>query len=163
MRTLRVLSLLFATVALLAAEGGASGGTINKEIDRFNQRLIDLHLKMDDAGILALWEEDGVDLMPDMAPLVGKSAITTWLQGVLANLKGYKVVTQEMEFHDIRVAGDWASEWANSHQVVQPPAGKPIEIYGKIAFILHRAPNGEWKIAQEMWNSSPRPVGQAQP
>src|SRR5215813_9788131 len=138
-------------MAFLAGHTGAAASTRSKELDQFNQRLIELHLKMDDAGILRLWEEDGVDLMPDAAPLHGKAAITTWLHNVLANLKGYKVVTQEMEFHDIRVAGDWASEWANEHQVVQPPSGNPIETYGKVAFILHRGSNGEWKIAQEMW------------
>ena len=111
---------------------------------------------MDQAGILSLWAEDGVDLMPGDAPIVGKPAITTWFNNVLAGLKGYKVIKQEMDFHDIRCSGDWASEWATDHQVVQPPDGKPpIESYGKIALVLHRD-HGEWKIVQEMWNSAPQ-------
>jgi ketosteroid isomerase-like protein len=63
-----------------------------------------------------------------------------------------------MEFHDIRVCGEWASEWATEHQVVQTPDGKPvIESYGKMALVLHRGANGEWKVQQEMWNAAPRP------
>jgi len=56
------------------------------------------------------------------------------------------------------VCGEWASEWATEHQVVQPPEGKPvIESYGKMALVLHREANGEWKVQQEMWNATPKP------
>jgi len=68
------------------------------------------------------------------------------------------VTKEELEFHDIQVAGDWASEWATEHQVVQEPDGKSaIETYGKIALVLHREPHGEWRVQQEMWNASPKP------
>jgi ketosteroid isomerase-like protein len=41
---------------------------------------------------------------------------------------------------------------------VQPPDGKPlIENFGKMALVLHRDPNGDWKIRQEMWNAAPKP------
>lgn len=129
-----------------------------KEIEAFNERYVQLHLKMDTAGILALWAEDGVDLMPGAAAMVGRKRIATWVEDILAKMPGYKVTKQEMEFHDIHVCGDWASEWANEHQVVQPPEGKPpIETYGKMALVLHREANGEWKVQQEMWNAGPKP------
>jgi hypothetical protein len=125
-------ALLTGAVRMKARESEDAG---RKEIEAFNRRYVELHLKMDTAGVLALWEEDGVDLMP-----------------------GYKVTKQDMEFHDIRVCWDWASEWASEHQVVQPPEGKPpIEGYGKMALVLHREANGEWKVQQEMWNVAPKP------
>jgi len=80
------------------------------------------------------------------------------VEDILARMPGYKVLKQEMEFHDIHVCGEWASEWATEHQEVQPPEGKPlIESYGKMALVLHREANGEWKIQQEMWNAAPKP------
>jgi len=128
------------------------------EIDAFNKRYVELHLKMDTYGILALWAEDGVDLMPGDSPLLGRKKITAWVEDILAKMPGYKVTKQEMEFHDIRVCGDWASEWATEHQVVQPPDGKPpIENYGKMALVLYREASGEWKVEQEMWNAAPKP------
>jgi len=61
-------------------------------------------------------------------------------------MPGYKVVKQEMEFHDIYVRGDWASAWATERQTVQPPGGKPpIESYGKMA--LGAASRGERRVA----------------
>ena len=129
-----------------------------KEIEAFNKRYVELHLKMDTAGILALWAEDGVDLMPGDAAMVGRKKISAWVEEIVAKMPGYKVMKQEMEFHDIRVCGEWASEWATEHQVVQPPDGKPsIETYGKMALVLRLETNGEWKIQQEMWNAAPKP------
>jgi uncharacterized protein (TIGR02246 family) len=129
-----------------------------KEIEAFNKRYVELHLKMDTLGILALWAEDGVDLMPGDAPMIGRKKISAWVEDIVAKMPGYKVTKQEMEFHDIHVCGDWASEWATEHQVVQPPEGKPpIENYGKMALVLHREADGEWKVKQEMWNGAPKP------
>lgn len=129
-----------------------------KEIVAFNKRYVELHEKMDTPAILALWAENGVDLMPGNDPLVGRKNISAWVQDALAKMPGYKVVKQEMQFHDIHVCAEWASEWATEHQVVQPPDGKPIlESYGKMALLLHREASGEWKVHQEMWNSAPKP------
>jgi len=129
-----------------------------KEIEAFNKRYVELHLKMDTPGILALWAEDGVDLMPGDAAMIGRKKIVAWVEDIVAKMTEYKVMRQEMEFHDIHQCGDWASEWATEHQVVQPPDGKPvIESYGKMALVLHRETNGEWKVQQEMWNAAPKP------
>ena len=136
---------------------GDSKGDARSEIDAFNKKFLDLHLKMATAGIMAMWAEDGGDLMQGEAPIVGRKTITAWIENVLSKMPGYKVAKEEMEFHDIQVCGDWATEWATEHQVAQAPEGKPnFEGYGKMALVLHREA-GEWKIKQEMWNASPKP------
>jgi len=142
----------------MGAETIAGGGASAKdEINAFNKRYVEMHLKMDDAGIFATWAEDGVSLMPGEAPLIGKKAIVAWVENILAKMPGYKVVKEEMDFHDIEISGDWASEWATEHQIVQPPDGKPvIDSRGKMALVLHREASGEWKVKQEMWNQAPK-------
>jgi uncharacterized protein (TIGR02246 family) len=149
-------------VAALMAAVGMKARTAEdagqREIAAFNNRHVELHEKMDTPGILALWAEDGVDLMPGDAAMIGRKKISAWVEDIVAKMPGYKVMKQEMEFHDIHVCGEWASEWATEHQVVQPPDGKPvIDSYGKMALVLHREANGEWKVQQEMWNAAPRP------
>jgi uncharacterized protein (TIGR02246 family) len=149
-------------VALFLAVVGMKARTAEdpgrKQIEAFNKRYVELHLKMDTAGILALWAEDGVDLMPGDAAMIGKKKIVAWVEDIVAKMPGYKETKQEMEFHDIHVCGEWASEWATEHQVVEPPDGKPaIDSYGKMALVLHREANGEWKVQQEMWNAAPKP------
>lgn len=127
------------------------------EIDAFNKKFVELHLKMDTPGTMAMWSEDGVDLMQGEAPMVGRKTINAWVEGILSKIQGYKVTKEEMEFHDIQVCGDWATEWATEHQVAKAPEGKrDFDGYGKMALVLHREA-GEWKIKQEMWNASPEP------
>ncbi|MGB2670478.1 MAG: nuclear transport factor 2 family protein [Candidatus Acidiferrum sp.] len=141
----------------LLAAGAFAGGKVSArgEIEAFNKRFVEMHAKMDTAGILATWAEDGVDLMPGQAPMIGKKAIVEWVQNIVAQMQDYKVVKEEVEFHNIQISGDWASEWATERQVVQPPDGKKvIDSRGKMALVLHREASGKWKVKQEMWNQA---------
>ena len=147
--------LLVWAIRMTAAAPGAADV---REIEAFNKRFQEVTLRMDNAEAMALWADDGVTLLPGMAPIAGKKTIAKWLDDVVANMPGYKVTQQENEFHDIRVSGDWASEWGTTHQVVQPPDGKPpIEGFGKILLVLHKDESGEWKIKEEMWNAGVKP------
>jgi uncharacterized protein (TIGR02246 family) len=159
-KVILILGACFVALLTVAAQMKARSeeDAARKEIEAFNKRYVELHLKMDTPGIMALWAEDGVDLMPGTMAMVGRKKIAAWVEDILEKMPGYKVTKQEMEFHDIHVCGDWASEWATEHQVVQPPEGKPpVESFGKMALVLHRGANGEWKVQQEMWNAAPKP------
>jgi ketosteroid isomerase-like protein len=149
--------LAFVLIALSTSAASGQAAHTKDDLEKFNNHFRELHLKMDTAGIFALWADDGVDLMPGEAPVTGKKVIQAWVEDILMKMPGYKVTKEEMEFHDIQVSGNWASEWALEHQVVQPPDGKePIETWGKLALVLHRELNGEWRITQEMWNAAPK-------
>ncbi len=142
---------------LAAAAFAGRAASAKDEIEAFNKRYIEMHLNMDTAGIFDTWADDGVDLMPGIEPLIGKKTIVAWVEKIVSQMQGYKVVKEEVEFHDIHISGDWASEWATEHQVVQAPgAEKMIESRGKMAIVLHREANGEWKVEQEMWNAAPK-------
>jgi len=146
-----------AALVLTGAGNAGQAGSGRAEIAAFNQKFIAAHLRMDTPAVLSMWAEDGVSLLPEMAPLVGKQAIGKFVEDVVAKMPGYKVTKQEIDFRDIQVSGDWASEWGLEHQVVQPPDGKPvIDSHGKILLILHKDAHGEWKVQQEMWNSAPK-------
>jgi ketosteroid isomerase-like protein len=148
-----------AVVASWVAAFAVGGGPVSAkdELEAFNKRYVELHLKMDTAGIFATWAEDGVSLMPGEAALIGKKAIVAWVENILSQMPGYKVVKEEIDFHGLQISGDWPSEWANEHQVVQPPDGRPvIDSRGKMALVLHREADGEWKVKQEMRNQAPK-------
>jgi ketosteroid isomerase-like protein len=112
-------------IAEKARDREATADERRKEIDAFNAKFLEGHLQMDAAAILGMWAEDGVSLLPETAPLVGKTAITKFLTGVTAQLKGYRMEKMELDFQGIEVSGDWASEWALEHQLVRlPDAGR---------------------------------------
>ncbi len=79
----------------------------NGEIEGFHAKFVKPILNTDHAGMLATWAEDGVDLMPGEAPLVGKRAITTWIKDIESRGAGSRVTKEEVQFHDRQVSGDW--------------------------------------------------------
>ncbi|HVT58620.1 MAG TPA: SgcJ/EcaC family oxidoreductase [Thermoanaerobaculia bacterium] len=127
-----------------------------RQIEAFNQKFMEAGIRMDNAAVMALYGEDSVSLLPGMAPMVGKKTIAAWLDGVVAQMPGYRATKNDLDCRDIQVCGDWATEWCLTHQVVQPPDGKPpIETHGKMLLVLHRENAGEWRIEREMWNNAP--------
>jgi uncharacterized protein (TIGR02246 family) len=123
------------------------------EIARFNHALEEATRSMQNAAVLTLWEDDGVSLLPNQPPLVGKKAIGKFLDDVTAKYPGGKMVRFEFECFDVRVDGRTASEWCNEHQVVQFADGKPpFDGRGKMLLVLHRGDDGRWRLQKEMWN-----------
>ncbi len=147
-----------ATSILVACNIRVQTDSAQAEIADFNKKFIAAHLKMDNAAVLSLWADDGVSLLPGMAPLRGKQAIGKFFDDAVAQLAGYHLATMELDFRQMQTMHDWAYEWGIEHQVLQSSEGKPtIEGRGNILLILHRNEGGAWKIQQEMWNAAPQP------
>jgi ketosteroid isomerase-like protein len=157
-RTVLSAGLALMLVGAIRMTASSPGAADVREIEAFNLKFEEVTLRMDNAGVMAPWAEDGVTLLSGMAPMVGKRTITTWLDYLVAKMPGYRVTKEENEFHDIQVPGDWASEWGVTFHLVQPPDGKPpIESHGKILLVLHKEKDGVWRIKQEMWNAGVQP------
>lgn len=134
-----------------------SNGDARSEIDAFNKRFTELHLKMDTPGIMAMWAEDGVDLMQGESPIVGRKTITAWIENILSRVPGYKV-TKRWNFATSKCAETGQASGPRNIRWRRLKRGsRTSRAYGKMALVLHREANGEWKIKQEMWNASPKP------
>jgi ketosteroid isomerase-like protein len=152
--TMLLLVLVTTTSGLAQREASAS----HPGIDAFNRSFANATRTMDNAATLALWDDEGVSLLPSTRPMVGKSAITKFMTDVMASLQGAHMTKFESECHDIQVSGDWASEWCTEHQIVALPGGKPpFNGYGKMLLVLHRGAGGAWRIREEMWNQALAP------
>ena len=153
--TLLVLAVLFFLYS--SPQTPAPPADPKAEILAFNEKFINAHLRMDNPAIIAMWADDGVSLLPSMPPMVGRATIGKFITDITAQMPGYKIVREKIDFHDIQVSGDWASEWGLETQGLQPPNQPVMEGYGKILFVLHKEAHGEWKIQHEMWNANPKP------
>jgi len=150
--------LLLVLVLPLVSVCPVRAASAQQEIDVFNHDFRDATLRMDNVAAMALWEDDGVTLLPGLAPIEGKRTIAKWLDDVVARMPGYRITAQENNFRDLQISGEWASEWGTTHQVVQPPNGKPpIDTWGKILLVLHRGRDGRWRIREEMWTQGVKP------
>ena len=141
---------LFGVFLMLAAGTAVAA---DAGIEEFNRALILATTRMDNSAALALWEDDGVSLLPQTKPIIGKKAIAKFLDDVSAQLAGAKMEKFEMQCFGIETLEDWASEWCEEHQHVLLPDGKPpFDGRGKMLLILHRSKDGKWRMRREMWN-----------
>jgi len=140
------------------ARPAMAADTGREEIEAFNKRFIAAHLKMDNAAVMSLWAEDGVSLLQQTAPMMGKTTVAKFMDEVVAKMPGYRMEKIDVDFQGVEVSGEWASEWAFEHQIVRPPDDRPIfDSYGKLLLVLHREADGNWKIKREMWNAGMKP------
>ena len=156
----RTLSLTLSIALAVTIPAGAHSFATSphREIDEFNRAFAAATRAMDMQATLALWDDDGVSLLPSTKPIVGKQAIANFLADVMATLAGAHMAKFESACFDVNVSGDWASEWCTEHQLVTLPGGKPpFDGYGKMLLVLHRTPAGDWRLREEMWNQALAP------
>jgi ketosteroid isomerase-like protein len=138
--------------AMLCFAGGASFAA-DAGIEEFNRALIQATTRMDNTAALALWEDDGIALLPQTKPMIGKQAIAKFLDDVSSQLPGARMEKFEMKCFDVERSGDSATEWCEEHQHVVFPNGKPpFDGRGKMLLVLHRGADGKWRMRREMWN-----------
>jgi ketosteroid isomerase-like protein len=153
--------LMVITLSLLSTLSMAQKSSVPKDarkgIDDFNRRFIENCRSMDNKAAADLWDQDGVDLLPGMEPMVGKAAIAKWLMGLDEQFKGAKVTQCDVDWQLTNVSGSLAYEWGiNTQTVSVPDKPEPFKNKGKITLVLRRQPEGDWKLALESWNNSPQ-------
>lgn len=137
---------------LLAALAANTGHAADAGIEAFNKALSDATLHMDNAATMALWDEEGASLLPSTEPIVGKKAISEFMDKVTSQLPGAHMKSFEMQCSGIEQSGDWASEWCDEHQIVELGKGKPdFDGRGRMLLVLHRGADGKWRLRREMW------------
>lgn len=143
-------------IAVLAICGAAKVATAQRPVSassplaEFNRALQQATFQMNDSAALALWDASGVSLLPNVAPISGKPAITTYLTSMTSQLHGAKMERFDLRCFDDAVSGAWASEWCIEHQIVQLGDNKTFDGWGKLAFVLRRTDAG-WRLTQEAW------------
>ncbi|MDE2250325.1 MAG: DUF4440 domain-containing protein [Gammaproteobacteria bacterium] len=133
------------------------------EISAFNEALATATRHMDNSATAALWDDDGISLLPETKPIVGKTAIAKFMRDVTEQMPDGHMELFDLTCFDIEVSGDWASEWCQEHQRVTFSAGKPpFDGWGNMLLVLHHAADAGWRLKREMWNQalpSTRPPG----
>jgi ketosteroid isomerase-like protein len=144
-----------ALVTLFALSNIAPASAATRDsvaIAQFNERFAAATRAMQDSAVLALWDENGISLLPSQAPIVGKPALAAFLARVRTQYPDAKMRSFECHCHDIQISGDIAAEWCDEHQIVDLPDHKIFDGRGKMLLVLHRGAGGTWRLSREMWN-----------
>ena len=110
----------------------------------------------DASALAALYTEDAV-LMPGNQPTAsGRQAVEAWFQGTFDQFGPKLTISSE----ELQVAGDWAFDRGTYTVSLTPKAeGDSMEENGRYVVILHRQPDGTWKVARDIDNSTIPPPG----
>jgi ketosteroid isomerase-like protein len=86
------------------------------------------------------------------------AGIAVMLITVWASSNGRAAADPDTGKQEIEENGEWASEWAMEHQIVEAPPGKEnFEGDGRMLVVLHKEADGNWRITREMWNQGVKP------
>lgn len=98
---------------------------------------------------IALWVEDGIQMLPDVPRNTGKEEIRRAMQPLLDQYDYEMSINPD----EVRVLGDRAySHGLYSFTMTPREGGEEIEASGKFLTVLEKQVDGSWKIAIDCFN-----------
>jgi ketosteroid isomerase-like protein len=108
------------------------------------QEYAELTLKMDLAGLAAMYAPDGELVNPSQPPIRGRAAIQKFLEG----FSGFQVLSVADVPGSTLIDGDTSEQLGTYRQKVRSPEGRLFEVSGRLEIAWVKDPSGEWYISQ---------------
>ena len=105
-------------------------------------------------GWIALWDDDGVRMVPNAQAAHGKPAIRETISGAFLSVDFEEVTINNEE---VQVFGDFGFARGNYSFVTVMAEGDPVPFEGKYLTIFKRQPDGSWKAYRDCFNSNTPP------
>jgi uncharacterized protein (TIGR02246 family) len=138
------------------AEAEAQDQADVKALDKLSQKDIAACMSNDAETLCSLWTDDGVLVLPGAAPLVGKKTICEMLQKQMVRTVGRETTGYTEDWEEVRVIGDYAWQWGKMSQTDTDASGKQRTMLVNAIRILHREPDGSWKVARAVVTPAPQ-------
>jgi len=111
----------------------------------------------DPERFLALHEESAYKKPPNQ-PMFQIKDIAPTLAEAWNKSRQTHIIDMHIDCQNIKVEGDYAWSLGTYQQIITPKNGGPSSVFdGKFLTILHRQPNGRWKIQYDAFNSNKPP------
>jgi uncharacterized protein (TIGR02246 family) len=136
--------------------------SLKKSVDDFNAASKDAMMGGSTEKALAYYEDNAMQLAPNMAMLKGKDAIKPSMEQMMKS--GMKMTTVDFTLVDLQASGTIAYEIGTYDMTMT--AGKMGEMkdHGKYITLWREQADGTWKVAAETWNTDkPMPVVEKSP
>ena len=117
-------------------------------------------LRTNDTTAMFTYVADDVLMMPPSeGPVRGQAAMRAWMASFLAQYHTSSLILTDRE---VFVGDAWASELGSYEWGLTPVAGgAPVLDRGHYMQIWKQLPDGRWRFAREIWNSSLPPASSA--
>ncbi len=139
-------------------------------IQKLQERDIAASIAYDVEGLMSLWTDDGVLMVPQRAPIVGRQGLRAFYEQQRDQMANVEVLAYEEQWQEVRILGDYAYEWGQIHGRTRKGQGKAeSDVVVNAMRILKRDEDGNWKVARAIWNEAragtsvgaePKPAGE---
>jgi ketosteroid isomerase-like protein len=128
-----------------------------RAIEALNDHDVKAALASDFDAIVSQWTDDFV-VLPPAGPIIrGRAANAAAAEQGKAQMQALIPIEYVVDFQEITVAGDYAFEWGTYRGRARPrDGGSDMTYSGKLMRILHRQPDGTWKMHRTMATSDPQ-------
>lgn len=125
-------------------------------IEELHRKDVVATLTQDPAALTDLWADDVVRLQQGEDAVIGKRAIFEANARAKAARPGFRVLSYVPEIKDLTITADgWAFEWGYfTASYVEASGGAEKRLKAKMLRVLKKQPDGSWKGALGMWNTS---------
>jgi ketosteroid isomerase-like protein len=122
-------------------------------IGKLHKLDVEATLSGDQAALSEGMTDDVVILQQGQEAEIGRQAILA--QRLKAQKPGFRVLSYVPEIKDVTITDGWAFEWGYfTASFVASPGGEEQRLRGRLLRVLKKQPNGSWKVARGMWNTS---------
>jgi len=115
---------------------------VDAELRQATQRYARLVLHMDNAGIAALFTEDGQLVTQGQKPIEGPKEIESFLE----KFKQYHVQAESLETQAVTGNADSGQVTGRYHQSVRLPAGNVVDVHGAFTADWVRGSDDVWRM-----------------
>jgi ketosteroid isomerase-like protein len=152
---------LFGLTAFVFAEGCSSAKKPDThaqdmaQIEKLHRLDVTATLGGDFEALAEACTDDAVRLQQGQEADVGKHAIRAANERQKAAHPGARVLSYLPEIKEVTITDGWAFEWGYfTGSWVDAPGSEVKRIRGKLLRVLKKQPDGSWKCARAMWNTS---------
>lgn len=124
---------------------------LRKTVDEFNIATKDGMLSGNMEKVIGYYQDDALEMAPNMSMGKGKDAIKAMQQQMMAS--GMKMTAVSFTTMELQAAGKIAYEIGTYDMTIAVPQMGDVKDKGKYMALWHQQPDGTWKVRAETWNS----------
>lgn len=150
------LTLMLSCEAREPAAGTSGSAAARASVDSATTTFHQALRTNDTAGFLSFLNDDVAIMPPGEAPVRGKEAIRAWYADFLTH---YRTSSLTLADREVFVGEGWAAELGTYEWGLTPVAGGTTVVdRGSYMQMWKQLPDGHWRFAREVWNSSVPPA-----
>jgi uncharacterized protein (TIGR02246 family) len=153
MRTVSVIIMVALASFFLVSCGPKEPDTaaLKKTVDEFNAASKDAMMGGDMEKVLAYYEDNAMEMAPNMAVVKGKDAIKGFWEQMMKS--GMKMTAVEFTPVDVQAGGAIAYEIGTYDMTMTAGTMGEMKDKGKYITLWREQADGTWKVSAETWNT----------